>query len=189
MSKVPRDKPIELFGFSSDDTRKGKQAEYYVCYDLVRQGHNSYIAAEGLSYDIITHTALGINSVQVKSNHTFSSSYSFGLLRCSIYGRRLEPTINNQSITKKNYMKSITDIPITIKDCNFLALVAMDIKKIAYIRTSDITTDGYNLPKSISIKKNEFDRYSKFPTDVVVEQNGRKIDSSLKHMCTLDTFQ
>lgn len=106
------------------DLQIGEAGEHLVCADLILNGCPAFQSAQGLPYDLCVNFKNRIYRVQVKTtrsprpvpqrvNHT--EAYLFHTRRCGKGGRR-------------SYDKGDFDI---------LALVALDIKKVAYLFLHD----------------------------------------------------
>lgn len=110
---------------TNDDFLIGKAGEYLVCADLISKGFIAYLSGDGLHYDVIVDFNGKLIKIQVKATRTikpipqiknYSKAYIFNVRRMGKGG-------------KKYYNKNDVDI---------FALVALDIKKIAYILEENI---------------------------------------------------
>ena len=99
----------------------GKAAEHLVCADLLLKGYSTFLSDQGLPYDVVVDFKTQLLRVQVKgtlgvrnlvsAKRTASKWYCFNLRRKSLRGVS----------------------PLTVKDCDIVALVALDIRHIAYV--------------------------------------------------------
>lgn len=99
----------------------GKAAEHLVCADLLFSGYRTFLSDQGLPYDVVVDVdgtllrvqvkaALGPRNVNATGRHP-RMAYSFNVRRCGKTGsNRLSNT-----------------------DCDLVALVAVDIRAIAYL--------------------------------------------------------
>lgn len=102
----------------------GRAGEYLVCADLILSGHNAFLSDQGLPFDVVAIINGKVMRVQVKTTQEkkpipqrkkHTPAYLFHLRRCGKGGRR-----------------SYDDT-----DFDFMALVALDIKRIAYINLQE----------------------------------------------------
>jgi hypothetical protein len=117
-----------------DDLQAGKAGEYIVCADLILQGFIAYPSEQGLRYDVVVDTGKKLLKIQVKTTRkpykvpqrvNDTEKYCFNVRRCGKGGRQ-------------SYKESDVDI---------FALVALDTKAIAYIKTADIRQTMFFLPE------------------------------------------
>lgn len=105
----------------SRELQIGKVAEHLVCADLILQGYNAFLADQGLPYDVVVDTPVGLKRVQVKATRGAidlprqKNVYRFGTRRSKG---------NRQRIDLHNF--------------DFFAFVALDIKAIAYLPISQM---------------------------------------------------
>ena len=111
---------------------KGTAAEHLVCADLLLLGYNTFIAPQICKYDVVSEIDGNLIRFQVKS--------VYGLRPNT--GRRQRTQVYQFSIRKRN--RAVYQLG----DFDIVALVALDTKRIAYIRP-----DG-NL-NGISIRVND----------------------------------
>lgn len=107
------------------DLQAGKAGEYLVCADLILRGYIAYLSEQGLPYDVVMDFNGKLLKVQVKSTRSLRIvkqrslpllSYMFDIKSC---GKRR---------TKRQDTGSV----------DLFALVAVDIKTIAYLSWVDI---------------------------------------------------
>lgn len=100
----------------------GKAAEHLVCAELILQGHRAFLSDQGLPYDVVVDVGRLIR-IQVKSTFypkdipqiTYSKKYTWHVRRVGKNGRR----------------------KIAGNEFDILALVALDVRHIAFIPISD----------------------------------------------------
>jgi PD-(D/E)XK endonuclease len=119
------DVPIKKgYGVDLDVSRRaleiGKAAEHLVCADLILSGHKAFLTDQGMAYDIVFDHVGRLFRVQVKSTlkakpvptrRIYTPGYKFGVRRCGHGAKRI---IGNDEF-------------------DLLALVAIDIRTVAYI--------------------------------------------------------
>lgn len=112
------------------DLQIGKAGEYLVCADLILKGHIAYPSEQGLPYDVVADINGKLLKVQVKTTRTirpipqranYTPAYLFHVRRCGKGGRQ-------------NYKES---------DFDLMALVALDSRKIAYMRQEKVRQSIY----------------------------------------------
>lgn len=142
----------------SRELQSGKAAEHIVCGDLILQGFNAFLTDQGLPYDIIVDTGTELRTIQVKSTlnkKIFDSSndlvYRFHLRHGKGHNRRIDHT-----------------------NLDYIACIALDTKKIAYIPISFLLTKNNELITLVEFKDREIvynhnrkprQKYSKFIDD------------------------
>lgn len=108
-----------------DDLEVGKAAEHLVVADLILSGYRAFLSDQGLPYDVIIDDGGELYRVQVKATRrlkpvpqrsAYTPGYLFHTRRAGKGGRR-------------RYKGDEFDL---------FALVALDIRVIAYMRFSDI---------------------------------------------------
>ena len=52
----------------SKELQLGKAGEHLVCFDLISQGHNAFLADQGLPYDVLVDLDGSIKRIQVKTS-------------------------------------------------------------------------------------------------------------------------
>lgn len=109
----------------SAELQIGKAGEHLVCCDLLQQGHNAFLADQGLPYDIIADISGILYRVQVKAT---LRPCTFGKVK-NLYRFCLKSA-------KKGNRK------IMPKDVDIIAFVALDIKKVAYFQCEKLITKG-----------------------------------------------
>jgi hypothetical protein len=105
-----------------DEAKLGRAGEYLVCADLLLRDYNAFICDSGLPYDVLVEDGNNLIKIQVKTTSKLithrseqSPFYLFHVRRMGKGGR-------------KSYTNDVIDI---------IALVAIDVKQIAYIPIAD----------------------------------------------------
>lgn len=108
----------------------GKAGEYLVCSVLSMKGYSAFLAEQGLPYDVLLDTGKKFLKIQVKTTRKQRAvpqrmlkkdAYIFHTKRCGKSGK------NNY----KNF------------DFDILALVALNIMKVAFIKKSETKRCAY----------------------------------------------
>ncbi len=120
----------------SRELQIGKAGEHWVCYDLIMQGYNAFLADQGLPYDVVVDTPQGFKRIQVKTTMkmqkypNWGEVYGFGL-RCAKKGARVRE----------------------LHETDYFAFFAVDLHKAAYIsvdalvgRTGKVVQGVYIIP-------------------------------------------
>ena len=106
------------------DLQVGDAGEHIVCADLILKGHNTFQAAQGLPFDVVSMVGGEMIRIQVKTTRKprpipqrkkYTPAYLFHTRRCGKNGRRSYDS----------------------KDFDVLALVALDIRTVAYLTLED----------------------------------------------------
>lgn len=103
----------------------GKAAEHLVCADLLLQGYNTFLAGESLPYDLVVEVDNALLRLQVKSTLKMYKVHRKACTRLAYIFRVGRQRPNGTST-------------LTQKDCDIVALCALDIRKIAYLRVEDV---------------------------------------------------
>jgi hypothetical protein len=100
----------------------GKAAEHLVCADLLLQGYRAFLSDQGLPYDVLIEHGGRLIRVQVKST----------LAQCNVNMKGRNPRMSYSGGVRyrgrKQKGERLSDI-----HCDIVALVALDIRAIAYI--------------------------------------------------------
>jgi hypothetical protein len=110
----------------SKELQLGKAGEHFVCYDLIYQGYNAFLADQGLPYDIIVDDGGNLLRVQVRSCQKLrdfpksKSVYRFG-------------TRKGKGTVRK----------IAARDVDIFAFVALDRPLVAYLPTFLLSKSDY----------------------------------------------
>lgn len=104
----------------------GRAGQFFVCYDLIRQGWNSFLADEGMPYDVLVDTGSKILKVQVRTTEKLVEEKRK-------IKRQSEPKlIYNYGLRNGKYgLKRMSEI-------DYVAFVALDIAQVAYFPVSEI---------------------------------------------------
>lgn len=104
----------------------GKAAEHFVCADLLLQGYRAYLSDQGLPYDVVVDIAGHLIRVQCKSK-CFAGNMNAG-------GRaeRMGYTFHVRRRGKRGAGR------MTDEHCDVLALVALDIRSVAYLPVAEV---------------------------------------------------
>lgn len=146
------------------DLAAGVAGEHLVCADLLLQGFNAFLTDQNCPYDVAVEVDGKLIKIQVKAtrkeraipqraNHT--PAYLYHIKRCGKGGG-------------KNYSRSDFDV---------MALVALDIKKIAYIGYSETK-------KTIHLNREKFNTLGNIRRvllghDMFVEPPPKQVQDSL----------
>lgn len=126
---------IQMTGHDDSKARAlevGKAAEHLVCADLILAGYRAFLSDQGLPYDILVDLGNRLIKVQVKATYepkkvegiNWTKKYTWNVRRAGKGGTR----------------------KIAGDEFHILALVALDIRKIAYIAIDD------NVPTCVMIR-------------------------------------
>lgn len=119
----------------SKELQAGKAGEHLVCFDLIQQGYNAFLADQGLPYDVLIDIRGKIKRIQVKSS-SFSSSHgkSKNVYRFSLRHAKG----GNRAISAEKV--------------DYIAFVFLDIRKVQYINVKNITLDNGYLKQCIDFR-------------------------------------
>lgn len=117
---------IQLVGHDDSPKRAlevGKAAEHLVCADLILQGYHAFLSDQGLPYDVIADDGKRLIKIQVKSTFRpkhlaeikYTKKYLWHVRRAGKGSKRM----------------------IAGDEFHILALVALDIRQIAYMPITD----------------------------------------------------
>lgn len=104
----------------------GKAAEHLVCADLILQGYRCFLTDQGLPYDVVVDVEGVLIRVQVKATVGPRNVMS------SARKERRRYSFNIRSRGKGGSRRLSND------ECDLAALVALDLKLIAYMRIEDV---------------------------------------------------
>lgn len=119
----------------SKELQIGKAGEHLVCYDLILQGYNAFLADQGLPFDVLIEKDGSLLKVQVKTTTKLISPgksqniYRFGTRRAK----------GQKTRTRK-------------AEVDFFAFVATDISKIAYIPILQMIARTGRIKQTIEFK-------------------------------------
>jgi hypothetical protein len=123
----------------------GKAGEHFVCYDLIINGVNAFLADQGLPYDVLADFGNNIKKIQVK---TVTKKTILSKGGKEVYQFNLEGTKNNIGRT-------------SAKNFDYLAFVFLDLKKIQYMRVGRIKKENGYLIQSIYFRIKDNSRRKK----------------------------
>jgi hypothetical protein len=123
----------------SQELQTGKAGEHLVCFDLITQGYNAFLADQGLPFDVVVENNGSLLRIQVK---TTQSVHDYGMSK-NVY--RFGTRKGKGSRTRTN-----------AACVDYYAFVAMDIKTIAYLPIAQLLTRTSTIKQTI-----EFKTYSK----------------------------
>ena len=119
----------------SKELQLGKAGEHLVCFDLICQGHNAFLADQGLPYDVLVDVDGVIKRIQVKSCSQVSN---YGKSR-NVYRFSLRSAKGANRAIKADKV-------------DYVAFVFLDIKKVQYISSENITCQNGNLKQCIDFR-------------------------------------
>lgn len=117
----------------------GKAGEHLVCTDLLLSGYNAYLSDQGLSYDVVVDADNHLYRIQVKTTfkpapvplRTHTEKYQWSVRRSGKGAKRI---IGNDEF-------------------DILALVALDIRIVAYLPITDQVRQTVHLKPPNTINK------------------------------------
>lgn len=141
----------------------GKAAEHLVCADLILNGYRAYLSDQGLPYDLVIDLDSKLLRVQVKATYAPSPV----------------PEINHtpkykwhvKRIGKNGSRKIVGD------EFDILALVALDVRKIAYIPI-DSNVPSCSMIRPIGVKKGFTAKHTRY--DAIDEHPIQRALESMK---------
>ena len=133
----------------SKELQLGKAGEHLVCFDLISQGYNAFLADQGLPYDVLLDIDGKIQRIQVK---TCSKAGDKGKSK-NVYRFSLRSGKGQNRAIKAN-------------KTDYIAFVFMDKKIVQYIPTKQITTEKAELKQCIDFRERGKTKYiiNNFPT-------------------------
>lgn len=126
----------------SKELQLGKAGEHLVCFDLISQGHNAFLADQGLPYDVLVDLGGKIKRIQVK---TCSQVGDYGKSK-NVYRFSLR--------SAKGANRAIRADKV-----DYIAFVFFDIKRVQYIPAREITSESGNLKQCIDFRDRGKTRY------------------------------
>lgn len=118
-------KKVRMFT-SKEMLNVGKAAEHLVVFDLLMNGHQAYLSDQGLPYDVIVDLNGKLLRIQVKSSLKTKNANADGRCPNNLYLFHIR---RRGKLGKGNRLSE--------KDCDLVALVALDIKTIAYVKIKE----------------------------------------------------
>ena len=119
----------------SKELQLGKAGEHLVCFDLISQGRNAFLADQGLPYDVLVDLDGVIKRIQVK---TCSQIADYGKSK-NVYRFSLRSAKGANRAIKANKV-------------DYIAFVFFDIKRVQYIPAKEITSDNGFLKQCIDFR-------------------------------------
>lgn len=136
----------------------GKAAEHLVCADIILQGHNVSVASAGLPYDVIADIGGRLYRIQVKS-----------ALRAKAPGKRDKRVCYSFNVRRRGKLGSRR---LTDTECDLIALVALDIRVIAYLPLSQAAQTVQIIPPASDYEPNRRSwaaRMDEFPLSLAID--------------------
>lgn len=126
----------------SKELQIGKAGEHLVCFDLIKNNHNAFLADQGLPYDVLVDVDTEIKRIQVKS--------------CSRVG--------NYGKSKNVYRFSLRSAKganraIKANKVDYIAFVFIDKMIVQYISTKQIMASNGNLKQCIDFRSEGKTKY------------------------------
>lgn len=119
----------------SKELQIGKAGEHFVCFDLIKDGYNAFLADQGLPYDVLIDLDGEIQRIQVKT--------------CSMAG--------NYGKSKNVYRFSLRSAKggnraIRAGKVDVVAFVFLDIKIAQYVFSNETTNNKGDLKQCIDFR-------------------------------------
>lgn len=120
----------------SRELQAGKAGEHFVCYDLIMQGYNAFLADQGLPFDVVVEKDGALATIQVKSTHGLRS---YGAKATDIYrfGTRRGAQCNTR---------------VSRVDVDFFAFVALDSMLVAYVPMEKMVARTGSIKQTMDFK-------------------------------------
>jgi len=171
---------------SISDLQCGKAGEYLVCADLIMKGFVAFPSEQGLPFDVVAEINGKLVKIQVKTTRTTRSipqrrknvlGYIFSVKVCGKHNRQ-------------RYQNGDVDI---------FALVALDIREIAYLHKSEVKETMVFRHPNFEYDKRLSDRYKSIDSIKTDRANGmhysaliskyRICESSLRKIISGETYK
>lgn len=131
-----------------NDLEAGEAGEHLVCADLITQGYKAFLTRQGFHYDVVVDFNNKLIRIQVKTSRKpkpgnkeyKTKAYLYNVRRMGKNGR-------------KQYKEEDTDV---------FAFVALDIKKIAYVKSKNIQQTMVFREEETKIKNNDSRYFDEF---------------------------
>jgi hypothetical protein len=109
----------------SHQLQQGKAAEHLVVFDLIMQGYQAFLADQGMPFDVVVVLPSGtLQRVQVKSS-----------------GKQITTGKNHTPHYRFNLRRGVgTRSRSSAADSDVVAFVAVDARKVGYLKTVDVTS-------------------------------------------------
>lgn len=112
----------------------GKAAEHIVCADLLISGHQAFLSDQGLPYDVLVDIGGRILRIQVKGTSVSRNAQTSTKAPNDVY----------QFYVRRRGRNGLGE-RLSSEHCDIVALVALDIRVVAYFPVAD-------LAQSVSLK-------------------------------------
>jgi len=119
----------------SKELQIGKAGEHLVCCDLIMQGYNSFLADQGLPFDVLVESNGKIKRIQIRTTQRLRS-YD-----------RAKDIYRFQLRRAKGSKSRIMEIEV-----DYFAFVALDIKEVAYIPISQMKAKSGKVKQTMDFK-------------------------------------
>lgn len=124
-SGAPRSCYAKLLKMPDAALEMGKAAEHLVVADLILQGYRCFLSDQGLPYDVVLETPEGLKRIQVRSALFPKNVNATGRNARVAYGWHVRKRGKNGKGTR-----------LSGAHCDIVALVAIDIRVVAYLPVS-----------------------------------------------------
>lgn len=137
----------------SNELQLGKAGEHLVCFNLILQGYNAFLADQGLPFDVLIEKDGELKKIQVK---TTTKLVTYGKAK-NIYRFGLR--------NGKGGRSRIREV-----DCDYYAFVALDIKEIAYIPMKEMYARSGKLKQTMDFKSRKIEYTGRIYSNGTVRQ-------------------
>lgn len=120
---------------NSKELQIWKAWEHFVCYDLIMRWFNAFLSDQWCNYDVLVEIKWKIKRIQVRTRSKTSSYLKW-------------KDVYRVSFRRWRWSKKT----INSSEFDFLAVVLLDIKQIAYIPVKEITTKDKKLIQCVDLK-------------------------------------
>lgn len=107
----------------------GKAAEHLVCADLLLSGYQAFLSDQGLPYDLLVDVGGRLIRVQVKATQSARNANMKGRAANMVYVFNVRTRGSRYNPKREN---------LSEKHCDLVALVATDIRTVAYMHLSEV---------------------------------------------------
>lgn len=118
----------------------GKAAEHLVCADLILQGYRAYLSDQGLPYDLVADLDGRLIRIQVKA---------------SCFSRNMNMSGRSESLGYSFYVRRRGkggSKRLSAEDCDIVAMIALDIRVIAYLPLGEVGQTCQLMPPKFAFK-------------------------------------
>ena len=123
----------------SAELQTGKAAEHLVCADLILQGLNAFLADQGLPYDVVVDDGSRLLRVQVKSASRPMTAGRSG-------------SDHRREFYRWNFRRAKRPKRVSASEIDYAALVALDVRMIAYVPVAALTRPNGLLVSGIEMR-------------------------------------